>query len=218
MRKEIECEIVQDLLLNYNDGVLNEKSKEFVEKHLNECKNCKNRLNDIRNDLEKVDESQEKEVDYLKKVKRKISKKNRFIIIGSILLAIIIIFNLFVFINYSQKASEMEVFLQDSVTEQDMDSIIQTIKSYDENAEIIYYSQQDNLEKMKEKFADKAYLLNGYEENSIFPASYKVKSKLSKIREIEQNLMLMPAVKKITSRIDTNPYELFIGQFFIYHI
>lgn len=218
MRKEIECEIVQDLLLNYNDGVLNEKSKEFVEKHLNECKNCKNRLNDIRNDLEKVDESQEKEVDYLKKVKRKISKKNRFIIIGSILLAIIIIFNLFVFINYSQKASEMEVFLQDSVTEQDMDSIIQTIKSYDENVEIIYYSQQDNLEKMKEKFADKAYLLNGYEENSIFPASYKVKSKLSKIREIEQNLMLMPAVKKITSRIDTNPYELFIGQFFIYHI
>jgi len=215
MKKEIECEIVQDLLLNYNDGVLNEGTKTFVEEHLKECKKCKERLNDIKIDVEKTDESQEKEVDYLKKVKRKISKKNKFIIIGSILLVIIIMFNLFVFINYNQKAREMEIFLIDSATEQDLDNIVKTIKSYDENAEITYYSQKDNLEKMKEKFADKSYLLNGYEENNIFPASYKVKAKLNKIREIEQNVMLMPVVKKITSMIDNNPYELFIAQFFV---
>ena len=34
MKNEKECEIVQDLLLNYVDDVLNPESKKIVEKHL----------------------------------------------------------------------------------------------------------------------------------------------------------------------------------------
>ena len=36
-----ECDIVQDLLFSYNDGVLSETSKELVEEHLKKCDKCK---------------------------------------------------------------------------------------------------------------------------------------------------------------------------------
>ena len=42
MQKE-KCEIVQDLLLNYVDGVLSNSSKKLVENHLKECKECNQR-------------------------------------------------------------------------------------------------------------------------------------------------------------------------------
>ena len=49
MERKTECEIVQDLLLGYVDGVLNAESKKLVEKHLSECEKCRKRLEDIRN-------------------------------------------------------------------------------------------------------------------------------------------------------------------------
>ena len=42
MERKTECEIVQDLLLGYVDGVLNAESKKLVEKHLSECEKCRN--------------------------------------------------------------------------------------------------------------------------------------------------------------------------------
>ncbi len=44
MNKEIkngECEIVQDLLPLYHDGVCTEKSRRFVEEHLKTCSTCR---------------------------------------------------------------------------------------------------------------------------------------------------------------------------------
>lgn len=155
MEKKKECNIVQDLLLNYVDGVLSNDSNEFVEYHIRECRNCEEKLEELRKDIEENEKSETKEVDYLKNVKRKINKKNKIIIIVGAILAITIILNIAVFINYSITACGMEIYLNDDITEQELKDIEQMIKSKDNNAEIIYHSKQDGLEKMKEKIRRK---------------------------------------------------------------
>ena len=92
MDKKTECEIVQDLLLGYVDNVLNEESKKIVEKHLAECKECQTKLNEINNDIRDNENNQKKQIDYLKKVKRKNNIKAVVIAIGIILLIGLIIY------------------------------------------------------------------------------------------------------------------------------
>ena len=100
MEKKTECEIVQDLLLSYVDDILNVESKKFVEKHLLECDKCKNRLEDIKTDIKENGDTQKKEIDYLKRIRRKSLIKSIFIAI-SIIIALIFIFylNKFIIIN-----------------------------------------------------------------------------------------------------------------------
>lgn len=211
MKKEKECSIVQDLLLNYVDGVLSSDSKEFVEVHTIECKNCQEKLEELKKDMEENEKSEEKEVDYLKNVKKKIHKKNKVIIIVGVILAITIILNIAVFINYSITACEMEIYLNDDITELELKDIEQMIKSKDNNAEIIYHSKQDGLEKMKEKFGENKYLLNEYEgDNNPFPAWCTVNTKLSETKEMKESIEMMAGVRKITSYVDSNPYDVFL--------
>ena len=86
MEKKKECEIVQDLLLSYVDDVLNNESKKLVEKHLIECSVCKKRLDEIRQDMKKNESNQKKEIDYLKKIRRRARIKSIIIAIGIIFL------------------------------------------------------------------------------------------------------------------------------------
>ena len=84
-----ECEIVQDLLFSYNDGVLSKSSIELVENHIKDCKLCQDKLKEIQLDNNKNND-EKKEVDYLKKVRKKLDKKTKIITISTILLVIII--------------------------------------------------------------------------------------------------------------------------------
>lgn len=85
MEKRVECEIVQDLLLGYVDETLNIESKKIVEKHLSECSSCKKKLEEIKADIKENELNQQKEIDYLKKIRRKTKLK-------SIAIALAIIF------------------------------------------------------------------------------------------------------------------------------
>lgn len=72
MKENKECKIVQDLLPNYIDGLLNNESKEYVEKHLEECKECTNILTNMKENIKTNDTKIEKrEVNYLKNSKIK---------------------------------------------------------------------------------------------------------------------------------------------------
>ena len=75
-----ECEIVQDLLFGYNDKTLQNTSKEFVENHLKECNECKEVLKQIQNDTEPEEEIEK--INYFKKVRSKINRKNIFLLIS----------------------------------------------------------------------------------------------------------------------------------------
>lgn len=92
MEKKTECKIVQDLLLGYVDGVLNEESKKVVERHLSECDTCQKRLKEIKQDIENDKITQEKEIDYLKKVRTKSKIKSIGMAIGIILIFLLFIY------------------------------------------------------------------------------------------------------------------------------
>lgn len=86
MEKKTECEIVQDLLLGYVDGVLNEESRKLVEKHLLTCEKCRKKLDEIKTDMQENENNQKKEIDYLKKIRRKSRIKSILIALGIILI------------------------------------------------------------------------------------------------------------------------------------
>ncbi|MBP3597445.1 MAG: zf-HC2 domain-containing protein [Clostridia bacterium] len=92
MDKKTECEIVQDLLLGYVDKVLNNESKKLVDKHLIECEICKAKLDDINQDISQDINNQKKQIDYLKKVRRKNNIKIVISVFGIIFLIFSIIF------------------------------------------------------------------------------------------------------------------------------
>lgn len=87
---KIECKIVEDLLFGYVDKTLNDESKKLVEKHLKECKDCKEKLNEILEDSKLNEKTQQKEIDYLRKVRTKSRVKSILIAIGLIVIILIL--------------------------------------------------------------------------------------------------------------------------------
>lgn len=204
-----ECDIVQDLLFSYKDGCLKQGSKEFVEKHLKKCDECAKVYAEMNNEEEQSDIPKD-EIDYLKKIKKKMKKKTKIIIAISIVLIILIILNIAVFINYDKYISEMTIFLEDSITDEERAEIENAIKETDKNAEITYKSKEDALNDLKEQKPD---VFSGYEgENNIFPAYYEVNSNKKAIEELEGKLCTNKKIKHISSRKGGNPYELFFLQ------
>lgn len=207
-----ECDIVKDLLFSYNDGVLSESSNQFVEEHLKKCEDCKNMLKEIKQDCK--DQKQSKEIDFFKKIKKKLSNKNTIICVGIIFLIFIIIFNILVFSHYNEVASTMEIYLQDNISDEEIENIKNKIIEIDSNIELKYVSKDEELERMKNKFGDKTNILNNYEQNNPLPASIEIKTN-TKTEMIESSIQDMQGIKKVVTHENKNPYELFIFDTFI---
>ncbi len=204
-----ECDIVQDLLFGYNDKTLQNTSKEFVENHLKECNECKEILKQIQNDTETEEEIEK--INYFKKVRSKINRKNIFLIIALVLLAFVILFNILVFVNYNNKASEMKIVLKDNVTQEQLNDIDQIIKSNFKDVEIKYSSKEDELQKYKEKFKN---FVAGYDENNNpFSDMYYIKANINDIEKIDKLLQNVDYIKKVGTYTTANPYLLFIDKF-----
>ena len=63
MKSKRECEIIQDLLVSYADGVSNPETKKIVEKHLSECEECKEELKHIQEDIKAKNYKEQIELD-----------------------------------------------------------------------------------------------------------------------------------------------------------
>ena len=75
MEKKKECRIIEDLLPNYVEGLTNEVTNEFIDEHLKECAYCqveKQKMIDKKIET-KIIHNQEKEIDYMKKYRRKMN-------------------------------------------------------------------------------------------------------------------------------------------------
>ncbi len=205
-----ECDLVQDLLFSYNDGILSNTSKELVEKHLKNCDICLNKLKEIRNEDVKLDESQDKQVDYLKKIRKKLNKRKIYFIISITLLVILIVINILVFAKYNNVANKVEVYLEDDITSNQLSKIEEVVLQEDNEAKITYNSKEDELEEMKKIFQDNGELLSGYEgENNIFPASYLIETSVDKVEKIEKKLENLEGVKNIITNKEINPYVMY---------
>ncbi len=208
MEEKQECEIVKDLLLNYIDETLSSTSTKFVKDHLEKCEECKKILEDMKQDLEETEkDKEEKNVDYLKNVRRKINKKNICIIIIGVILSTILCINAIVLINYNKLAGNMEIYLNDDITEEELNSIKNAILHLDKNAKILYISKEDKWKDLEEQFKDNKKAIEGVKID-ILPASYKIETKLQYINEIEERISEINGIKVIKTNKDLNPYEL----------
>ena len=84
----LPCDIVQDLLPSYADGILSDTGTAVVAKHLQSCEHCHDIYHAMVNDEphKATSDQQEKEIDYLKKVR----SKTRHFTITAILIAVLL--------------------------------------------------------------------------------------------------------------------------------
>lgn len=201
-----ECEIVQDLLFGYIDNTLKDASKELVEKHLNTCDKCQEILKEIQSD-ESKNEEKTKEIDYLKNINKKINRKNKLIKIGVVILAIIIVLNLAIILNYDK--GEMVIFIEKDASQEQVAEIEQTIK-LNYNGEIKLITKEEEFAKIKDKLKNKADLIAGWEEDNPFRDELVIEVDANLAEKMEQKLIEMPGVGGISTKVYKNPYTNFI--------
>ena len=203
-----ECDIVGDLLFSYNDGILSNTSKELVEEHLKKCEKCRKILEEIKQ--ENVEKNQVKEIDFFKSVKKKINKRNVIILVVFIILMIVVLFNIQVYNNYNEVASTMEIYLEDDITDQQIEDIKNKIIEKSENIELEYVSKEKALERFKNNLGENENILNDINnQNNPIPASIEIKTD-TKIQIIVESIQDMPGIAHLTTHINSNPYELYI--------
>lgn len=93
--KEINCNIIKDILPLYVDGVVSDDTKEMVEEHLVHCEECKKEVNLMKQELYIP---AEKEASFIKGFKKKWRNKKLIISGLSILITGLIMFGMFFFI------------------------------------------------------------------------------------------------------------------------
>ena len=203
-----ECDIVKDLLFSYNDNILSNTSKKFVENHLKECDECKKALEQIQEDSD--EKNPKKELDFLRKIRHKICRKNTIIAVVSVCLIAFIIFNIQAYKNYQEVSSTIQIYLEDGISDQELENIKNKITEKDSNAQIEYISKQQELEKIKRKMKDNQNVLDEYnEENNPLPASFEIKTNAD-IKNIVDSIQEMPGIAQIVTYINANPYELYL--------
>lgn len=203
-----ECDIVKDLLFSYNDNILSNTSKKFVENHLKECDECKKALEQIQEDSD--EKNPKKELDFLRKIRHKICRKNTIIAVVSVCLIAFIIFNIQAYKNYQEVSSTIQIYLEDGISDQELENIKNKITEKDSNAQIEYISKQQELEKIKSKMKDNQNVLDEYnEENNPLPASFEIKTNAD-IKNIVDSIQEIPGIAQIVTYINANPYELYL--------
>ena len=112
MNKNEECDVVKDLSSLYIENMLSESSQKFIEKHLKDCKNCKNYYNDLNSNIfyeEKKERTNDKiEINHLKKVNKKITTL-KWILTGIIIFILVIIFSTYCRIIYIDSINDLNV-------------------------------------------------------------------------------------------------------------
>ena len=89
--KEKDCKIVQDLLPNYIEKLTTDETNKFIEEHLSQCEECKEKLKNMQEEINvKNKESELKQVKYIKKY------SNKMKILKIVLSVIVIVYLLFV--------------------------------------------------------------------------------------------------------------------------
>ena len=129
-----------------------------------------------------------------------------------IMCATMIIFGIFLilgeninhFVEEVESVQGVQVFINNDATQEQIDEIGDKIRKIDGVSTVEYVSKDDALQQMKDRFGDKQDLLEGYEENNIFPASYVVTlTDLTKSQEVQDQILTFENIKKITSKDET---------------
>lgn len=85
----LDCKLVQDLLPNYLENMTTAETNSFIEKHFEECKDCKKSAEMMKKEMKFDGKTEKKKIDYLKKYKHRM-------LILKIVIAIVLVFIVFV--------------------------------------------------------------------------------------------------------------------------
>lgn len=119
----MKCEIIKDLLPSYVDGLTSEETNKEVEEHIQGCSDCSRMLQDMRTP-EKPFASNKKEVDYLKKVRRRnIIAAILCVVITACIVAIVVCYPIFIKgskvslegMNYNLVVSDKEIIVNGKI-------------------------------------------------------------------------------------------------------
>lgn len=108
------------------------------------------------------------------------------------------------FVREVELVQGIQVFINNDATDEQIEEVGNQIRTLDGVNKTEFVSKEAALNQMKEKFKDKEYLLEGYEDNNIFPASYIVTlTDLNLSKDVQDKISQIENVKKITSRDET---------------
>ena len=79
----IKCVIVKDILPLYTDDVLSVESKKLIGEHLATCEECKKEFINMQSEVKIIQDCDDKKIEVLKSIKKKIFYQNIFIAILS---------------------------------------------------------------------------------------------------------------------------------------
>ena len=85
---KMKCSVIQDLMPSYVDEICSQDSRELVQEHLAECEQCNARLEKIKNTQIVAQDASKKQVDYLKKIRTTILRKEW---LGKFMLVILVL-------------------------------------------------------------------------------------------------------------------------------
>ena len=112
--------------------------------------------------------------------------------------------NLNHFVTEIEADQGMQVFLQKTSTDEQIQEMKIKLQNINGVNTIEYVSKEDALQQMKNKFKDKSSILNGYEKDNPFPPSYIITlTDLNLAKQVKQEITAMPEVTEITSSDET---------------
>ncbi len=108
------------------------------------------------------------------------------------------------FIKQVEAEQGIQAYITNDATDDEVKELGEEIKALDGVNTIEYVSKEEALQHMKDRLGDKSYLLDGYDQNNVFPSSYVVTlTDLGKSSEVQAKIKEMQNVKKITSSDET---------------
>lgn len=109
MKNKRECKIIQDLLPSYVEDLLSTETKEYVEKHIQECVECKDILNNMQDTIKENDDRvKQKEVNYLKKFKNKMNVLKTILLIVFVVVLLVLGRRIIIVSDLSNKAQDIK--------------------------------------------------------------------------------------------------------------
>ena len=108
------------------------------------------------------------------------------------------------FIEQVESEQGIQAFIENDATDQEVTEIGNQIKDLQGVNTVEFVSKEEALQQMKDRLGEKSYLLDGYEENNVFPASYVVKlTDLTQTSNVKSQIEGMNNIKKVTSSDET---------------
>ena len=108
------------------------------------------------------------------------------------------------FIKEVESVQGIQVYIQNDATDEEVKQIGEQIQALEGVNTTEYVSKEVALQHMKDKFGEKSYLLDVYDESNVFPASYVVTlTDLNLKSDVQSKIWEIGNIKKITSSDET---------------